>query len=315
MSSSVAAPRSSAIDTLSSSSVLAAIRRQVSGAKGSGLMIGAVFAIAASIWILAGLGGFDYYRTPLAVRAYVPAHRILRPSGPGGQMFGVVGTLLMLVPFLYVARKHLKPMKNIGSIRGWLEVHLFCGLVGPILITFHTTFKFNGVVSAAYWSMVLVMLSGFVGRFLFVRIPKTIRGVELTRTELEARSDALRHRLTGSVGAAAAARPLESFEHALAPVDGSLADLFFGEFRVGHRVRRLESDLKAARIPMPLRQEVVEAAVERGLLLRRIAHLQKTKWLFGMWHVFHMPLVFLMLVIVVAHVGVVLYLGYVPFRW
>ena len=40
-------------------------------------------------------------------------------------------------------------------------MHLFCGVVGPVLVTFHTSFKFNGLVSVAYWSMVIVMLSGF----------------------------------------------------------------------------------------------------------------------------------------------------------
>ena len=51
------------------------------------------------------------------------------------------------------------------------------------------------------------------------------------------------------------------------------------------------------------------------MLLRRIAYLERTKRLFELWHVFHLPLVYLQMVIVVAHVGVTVYLGYVPFRW
>ena len=50
----------------------------------------------------------DYYPTPLAIRGYAPAHRLLRPFGPVGQTFGLVGTVLMLVPFVYMARKRLK---------------------------------------------------------------------------------------------------------------------------------------------------------------------------------------------------------------
>jgi hypothetical protein len=70
----------------------------------------------------------------------------------------------MLVPFLYMARKRVPALRNLGNLRWWLEVHLFCGVIGPVLVTYHTSFKFNGIVSAAYWSMVIVVLSGFVGR-------------------------------------------------------------------------------------------------------------------------------------------------------
>jgi hypothetical protein len=44
-------------------------------------------------------------------------------------------------------------------------------------------------------------------------------------------------------------------------------------------------------------------------------YLKRTKTLFNHWHVFHLPLVYLLLVIAAAHIGVALYLGYVPFRW
>ena len=70
----------------------------------------------------------------------------------------------------------MKRLRDAGRMKTWLEVHVFCGIVGPVLVTFHTSFKFNGIVSVAYWSMVAVVLSGFVGRYLYVRIPRSIRG-------------------------------------------------------------------------------------------------------------------------------------------
>ena len=89
--------------------------------------------------------------------------RCARP-GPFGQTFGVIGAVLMLVPFLLHGAQAAAPSRTRRpSCSGWLEVHLFCGIVGPVLVTFHTSFKFNGIVSAAYWSMMIVMLSGFVG--------------------------------------------------------------------------------------------------------------------------------------------------------
>ncbi len=304
-----------AVRPVATSARAAVVPQRFSKVLKSGLLLGAVTSVVLTGWILVGLGGAQYYRTPTAVRAYAPAHKLLRPSGPAGQTFGVVGMLLMTVPFVYAARKRIKRLKNIGSPMAWLEVHLFCGVVGPVLVTFHTAFKFNGVVSAAYWSMVLVFLSGFVGRFLYTRIPRTLRGVELSRTEMESRADDLRETLARVIQVEPLRRRIETFERAVQPGAPSFLDVLFGEFAVGWRVRALDRELGRADLPRELHTEVVAVAVERAMLLRRTAYLQKTKRLFALWHVFHMPLVYLMLIIVAGHVGVALYLGYVPFRW
>lgn len=277
------------------------------------------FAVSAVLiaWTLLGFGGRAYYFTPLAVRAYEPAHRMLRPSGPLGQTFGVFGTVLMLVPFAYMARKRIRRAGGAKSLGVWLEIHLFCGVVGPVLVTLHTTFKFNGIISAAYWSMVIVMLSGFVGRYLYVRIPRSIRGNELTRAEVEADADAIKHEIAQTSSDAALAR-VEAFERDVLPAnshDLSMLDLFFGEATVGRKLRALDAALAEDGVPEQARQGLIRLTAERAMLVRRGAHLQRTKQLFSMWHVFHLPLVYLLLVIAAAHIGVALYLGYVPFRW
>jgi hypothetical protein len=261
--------------------------------------------------LLLPLGGHAYYTTPLAVRGYAPAHRLLRPSGPVGQTLGLAGAALMLMPFLYTARKHAPRRLQLGSLKGWLEAHLFCGIVGPVLITFHTSFKFNGIVSAAYWSMVIVVLSGFVGRHLYVRIPRSLRGAELTRAELEARTVELRTELAAVVPDQLFAR-IEALDPS---PRGGVLDFVVGELVLGRRLRALDRDLEAAGLTVTLRAEVLRLAADRALLLRRRRYLERTKRLFGLWHVFHMPLVHIMWVIVVLHVAITLYLGYVPFRW
>lgn len=283
----------------------------------SGLAWSAVASTASVAWVWFGLDGGHYYTTPLETRAYAAGHALLRPSGPIGQSLGMLGALFMLMPFAYMARKKLPWLKDIGSLRGWLELHLFCGVAGPVLVTMHTSFKFNGIISAAYWSMVAVMLSGFIGRYLFVRIPRSIRGTELTRGELDARAESLRIELAESVRSMDLLRRVDAVEHDVVPDAASLSffNLFFGEVGVHRRLRRFERELVTAGLAPALAAEVAGLIGERATLLRRIAYLQKTKTLFGAWHVFHLPLVYLLLVIVVAHVGITLYLGYVPFRW
>jgi len=284
---------------------------------GSGLVWGGVTATALAVWILWGLGGLDYYRVPLAIRGYAPVHPALRPSGPVGETLGVAGALLLLVPFAYMGRKRFAWLKGLGSPRVWLEIHLFCGVVGPVLITFHTSFKFNGVVSAAYWSMVLVMLSGFVGRYLYVRIPRSIRGTELTRIELDQEASVLAAELESLVPSAPLLLAVRAFERAAIPEAARLSavDLLFGELTMGRRLRGLDAALRGAGVDDDLRKSIVSVTSQRSMLLRRTAYLQKTKALFDLWHVFHLPLVYLLLVIAAVHVAIVLYLGYLPFRW
>ena len=284
----------------------------------SGVVWGFVASIGVAIWILLPMGGGDYYTTPLAVRGYSPAHRMLRPSGPVGQTLGVIGGVLMLMPFVYMLRKRIPVMRSLGSLKTWLEVHLFCGIFGPVLVTFHTSFKFNGIVSAAYWSMVIVVLSGFIGRYLYVRIPRSIRGAELPWTALDAKAAALHDEVAQAVASPEVLDRLKAFERAAVPHNSSelsAVDLLFGEVTLGHRVRALDRELARSVPGLELRSEVVALTLERALLLRRIAYLERTKKLFELWHVFHLPLVYLQLVIVAAHVAVTVYFGYVPFRW
>jgi hypothetical protein len=283
----------------------------------SGLAWGVSVSVLVSVGILFGIGGLDYYRTRLAVRGYEPLHSLLRPSGPVGQSLGIVGAILLLVPFAYMARKRMRWLKPVGSAPLWLEIHLFCGIVGPVLITFHTSFKFNGIVSAAYWSMVLVVASGFVGRFLYVRIPRSIRGTEMTRAELDQEAAVLSEDLDRLVAPGPALSAVRTLEREVVPEAArvSWADLFLGEVRMGRRLHALESELRRLDIDDDLRRNLVTVTERRSMLLRRALYLQKTKKLFDLWHVFHLPLVYLLLVIAAAHVAVVVYLGYVPFRW
>jgi hypothetical protein len=283
----------------------------------SGLAWGVLVSVVFALWVLFGLGGSTYYTTPLAVRGYADGHALLKPSGPAGQSFGVVGAILLLVPFFYMARKRVRRLKAAGSASAWLEIHLFCGIVGPVLITFHTSFKFNGIVSAAYWSMVLVMASGFVGRYLYVRIPHSLRGHELTRNELDAQAVDLNDALVELAGSDRILEKVATFERTALPAADRLSwrDLLFGELALKRHLRVLDRELQHAGLDESFRRPLVALSRERSLLLRRTAYLLRTRTLFNLWHVFHLPLVYLLLVIAAAHVAVVLYLGYVPFRW
>ena len=85
---------------------------------------------------------------------------------------------------IYMIRKRSRKLFTFGYLKHWLELHIFLCTVGPILVLYHTAFKFGGIVSVSFWSMVLVVLSGVVGRFIYIQIPRTIQGKEIDINDL-----------------------------------------------------------------------------------------------------------------------------------
>jgi len=277
------------------------------------LLLSLLVTVAVAAVLLIGFHGWAYYRTPLGIRGYTPAHRLLRPSGRIGLMLGITGSVLMLVMQTYSLRKKFKFMGKLGSIPAWLDFHIFCGILGPVLITFHTSFKFNGIVSVAYWSMVLVFLSGFVGRYLYVRIPKSIRGQELTVTEVEERAAEVKAGLLAMRLPRHLVEQVESFEARVIPPPGQkarLSGLLFGEVYIRLALRTLRRRIRHDGVGAKTLHDVIALTAERAVLLRRVAYLKRTKKLFELWHIFHRPLAYVMLVIVIVHVATAVYFGY-----
>ena len=291
-------------------------RRDTAGArKPYGVLPLALFAAAAAaLLVLFGLGGWGYYTTPLRVRAYAAAHRDLRPAGPVGRSLGVAGAAIMFGGTLaYVARKRLRVLSNAGSTKAWLEAHIFCGLVGPALVTLHTSFRFNGIVSVAYWSMLGVVASGFVGRYLYVRIPRTIRGVEMDRRAIEERASELRRELADLTVPVKLLARIEQLEREILPSEGEphgAGSLLLGGLAVRRKTREIEREIRAAGLNPERLREALHAEAERIQLLRRAAVLDRTRRLFALWHVFHKPFVWVLAAVFVLHVGVAVYFGY-----
>ena len=279
----------------------------------SALLLAAVAIALTAAAVLVGLDGWGYYSTPLRVRGYADAHRLLRPSGTAGHLMGILGVALMLAMQLYTVRKRRPRTRWPGSLSFWLEFHIFCGLLGPALITLHTSFRFNGIVSVAFWSMVLVMASGFVGRYLYVRIPKTIRGSEISVGEIEERTRELKAVLVTTTLPVGLMLRIEAFEARETQLSSRLptwTGLLFGELALRFRLNALRRAVARSGIDRTVLHDALALVAERAFLLRRIAYLKRTKKLFDLWHVLHKPLAYLMLVIVALHIATALYFGY-----
>jgi hypothetical protein len=166
--------------------------------------------------------------------------------------------------------------------------------------------------------MVLVVLSGFVGRYLYVRVPKTLRGKELTLGELTGRADELAAELETSAIPESLLAKIAEFERRVSPRAGAPASdggLFLGEWRLNRKLRRFRAEIRAHAAHTEQLEEALALLRERAILLRRIATLAQTKKFFSLWHVFHKPLVYVMLGIAALHVAVALYFGYSLVHW
>ncbi|EAR01807.1 hypothetical protein FB2170_14803 [Maribacter sp. HTCC2170] len=244
--------------------------------------------------------GFNYYNTSLEERFYHPNHTWFKPSGIYGQGLGIVGTLMILFGVtIYIARKRYGFLSKHIRLKYLLEFHIFLCTLGPILVLFHTAFKFGGIVSVAFWSMVAVVLSGVAGRFIYNQIPKTIEGRQMTMNELKEMKTDLAVVLHQKFN-------LESNTLDI------ISDLMSEENTTDNRKKLsyLKKVLNRKDLPKSDRNNILKMVKNEISLSKKISRLQSMQQLFKYWHVAHMPFALIMLVIVVIHIGVTLAFGY-----
>lgn len=258
--------------------------------------------------------GVSYYSTSIEERFYHPDHDQFKPSGIYGHGLGIAGTLLMLVGVtLYIVRKRWKILARLGRLKYWLEFHIFLCSLGPVMILFHTAFKFGGIVSIAFWSMVAVVVSGIIGRYIYVQIPRTIEGralslgevqsMKLNLGELMRDTYQLPHETYGAIVSAVNSHDLVYNKNLIS----GIISKYFEDRRA---VRSIKIDLKKKGLPVKEIARLTKLISGEIRLNNRIARLQTMHKLFRYWHVAHLPFALIMLVIVLLHTGITLALGY-----
>lgn len=252
--------------------------------------------------------GLPYYKTSIEERFYHVDYKILKPSGLLGQGLGIVGTLLILIGvFGYQARKYIKSLSKVGVLKHWLEFHIFLCTLGPIMVLFHTSFKFGGLVSMSFWSMVLVVASGVVGRFIYLQIPRTIQGRELSLNEIRGIQIEMTDKIELEIGA-------EKLDEILAFTKrkGTKNNIFKQYFIDWKLKNKIKTELLNYNLSGEKLKEVMNLVGNELNMNRKIERLVMMQKLFHYWHVIHLPFAIIMLVIMIIHVGVTVALGY---RW
>lgn len=255
--------------------------------------------------------GIPYYQTSIEERFFHEQHEVLKPSGLLGHGLGIVGTLLIIIGVSsYMLRKRIRSLSRIGHIKHWLEFHIFLCSLGPVMVLFHTAFKFGGLVAISFWSMVAVVLSGVIGRFIYLQIPRSIEGRELSLNEVQE----MQHKVKESLQYyALKADWLDWWRATLQDRSSQSAGGSSGlTTYLNNRkmIRKVRGLLKENKLERRKRKEIIRLIKNEITLSRKIDRLLLMQKLFRYWHVAHLPFALVMLFIVTIHVAVTLVFGY-----
>lgn len=265
------------------------------------------------------LPGVPYYLAPLGERMRHPLHPWLKPSGYVGQSAGLLALAMFLFLWLYPMRKRVRWLR-FGRLPRWLDVHIVVGLGVPIVGGIHASWRFTGLIGLGYLAMLIVSLSGIVGRFLYMRIPRSREGLELSREQVEtSRRDAIRE-IAARLGLdeAAVAADLDEALGLGRPrgMGSALLALVVSDLVCWRAVRRLRRHWRS-RAARGSRKEIrgLGRMIRREVALtQQVALLDATRRLFRFWHVAHLPVAITALGAVLIHVAVVVALG-VTWLW
>ena len=274
-----------------------------------------LLVIGVAIVGLLTIKGYSYYTLSAAERVKDAAHAALKPAGVWGHGVGIVATAFMMSNFIYALRKRWSVMKGKGSIRNWLTFHQFVGFMSPLVIAFHATFRSNNVLATATTvSLAIVVATGVIGRFIIRLIPSS-DGKPQARSEVLARWEKLKARMSARIEdhteVTDVRKAKDVLNRAVVPAESqSLIKYLLGTpFR---SVRdRVALGTLAVEFPSGAHFREFRASFEELRQLQtQVTFYTALRGLLSVWRVFHVVLAILLVVMITAHIGVSLFLGY-----
>ncbi len=280
------------------------------------IYIWSFFIMGILVTVLLGINGYQYYSTSVEERVFLAQHAMLKPSGIIGHGVGILGSLMMIVGVaVYMVRKRIRIFLKFGYLKNWLEFHIFLCSLGPVLVLYHTAFKFGGIVAVSFWSMVAVVLSGIVGRFLYVQIPHTIQGQEISLKELNEMNENLtlhlKNNLKVNENLISKLNELSSLDkYKRIKFSTSFIFLVKDYFNIKTLLKELKVELKKLGLNRKQYSEIIKTSKSKLVISKRIGMLRTMQKFFKYWHIVHLPFAITMFVIMFIHVGVTIAFGY-----
>jgi hypothetical protein len=265
---------------------------------------------AASIWLVALVltsGAWFVGRTGL----YTPGSDL-------GYYMGLVGSILMALLLLYPLRKRVRFLQRAGELPHWFKLHMFLGIAGPVLVIYHSTLKLGSLNAAvAFYSMLLVAGSGIIGRFIYTKIHHGLYGRQATLRERQERlglsGESMKSKFHFAPRTEERLKALEAYaadERGFLGVGRLIAvtvRVRWVYWKSMREVRRILAQAAVQRDWEP-REEVRRIRVARRVLkgylreLQEVAQFRSYERLFSLWHVLHVPFVFMLVFSAIVHV-------------
>jgi hypothetical protein len=246
--------------------------------------------------------------------------RYITPQRGVGYWLGIAGGSMMLLLLVYSARKRVAWLRWLGGIPAWFQFHMVLGVVGPVLVLFHSNFQFGATNSnVALVCMLLVAGSGVVGRYIYTRLHARMDGHEDTLEELKAVGDRLRTQATSLSFLPGLLDAVERVEQRwIEPPSGFVMRfphlltggprLVMARWMVRREIKSAVAQALRRESPLIARHahslgEVANNYARRRLEAgRRMAEYTMYARLFSLWHVLHIPLFFMLLIAGIVHV-------------
>lgn len=258
----------------------------------------------------------------LAFGFYQRENSYLSAADGWGYTLGIIGASALLLLALYPLRKNLRFMHHWGPMRIWFKIHMMLGVLGPILVLYHCNFSLGSTNSnLALYSMLIVASSGLIGRYFFAKIHFGLYGHKATLKELREDLKITKGNLGHQVHLSPIiSKRIKAYEKLmlkkrmffigllLFPIKFVRARWLFWSVK-----RKLKSDLKKQAIKSKwdkkmlrdFTHEVLFSLREYFLCIRKTSQLAMYAKLFAVWHMVHLPLFLILVIMGITHVVVV----------
>lgn len=223
-----------------------------------------------------------------------------------GHSLGVVGFLLMLMTeTLYTLRKRSRNAR-LGRVSSWLQFHIVTGLVGPYMVLLHSSWKFNGIAGVVMLMTGVVVISGFIGRYIYTAIPRTADGLEMESGELQRQINGLEVEINRWMGRQPKASE-ELLRLSTATISNSPAVLSnpFGDFSYRFNVWNLRRKMDPqSRAQVAALSDLLKRRRTLDRQRRSIAHARR---LMALWHTLHVPIGLALFTAAFIHIAAAIY--------
>jgi len=246
-----------------------------------------------------------------------PTEQYITPQTGVGYALGIIGGSAMLLLLIYPARKRVRVLGFLGTTKRWFQAHMVLGIVGPVLVLFHSNFSLGATNSnVALVCMLVVSGSGLFGRYFYTRIHHGLHGRRASLAELKEYAEKLRWVTTNVEFLPDLVARIEAEELAivqrceklplLVRPPACVAGVALARRRLRRHVRSSLQASSATSAAQARRQGLLETASgyidDRLAATRRVVEFASFERLFSLWHALHLPLFVMLLIAGVVHV-------------